>query len=336
MPSSPPTDATVPAGPTIADIRAAASRIAGAAVRTPLLESDRLNARAGCRVLLKCEIFQPMGAFKIRGAWNRIALLTEAERARGVIAFSSGNHAQAVALTAQRFGIPATIVMPSDAPKIKIENTISYGATIKLYDRINEDREAIAAALVAETGAAIVPPFDHPDVIAGQGTVGLEIVEQCAEIGVVPDAVVVPCSGGGLVAGCAIAIRDAWPATAVHTAEPEGFDDTARSLMSGHRERRTPGATSICDALLVDIPGTLTFEINRRLLAEGLVVSDDDVRDAMEAAFSCARLAVEPGGAAALAAVLQRRLDTAGRTICVVLSGGNADPDLFADVIRNR
>ena len=334
MASSPSTDTAATAVPTISDVREAAQRIAEAAVRTPVLESPRLSERAGCRLLLKCEIFQPMGAFKIRGAWNRIARLTDAERARGVIAFSSGNHAQAVALTAQRFGIAATIVMPSDAPKIKIENTISYGASIKLYDRNKEDREAIAAVLVAETGAVIVPPFDHPDVIAGQGTVGLEIVEQCRDLGAVPDAVAVPCSGGGLVAGCAIALRDAWPDIAVYAVEPEGFDDTARSLKSGRRERRTPNAASICDALLVDMPGALTFEINRRLLAGGLVVSDAEVREAMEAAFSCARLVVEPGGAAALAAVLQSRLETAGKTICVVLSGGNADPELFAEAIR--
>lgn len=329
MNSSPPTDTP----PAIEDVREAAARIAGAAVRTPLLESAGLNAMTGGRVLLKCEMFQPMGAFKIRGAWNRIAKLSEAERARGVIAFSSGNHAQAVALAARAFGIPATIVMPSNAPPVKIANTRGYGASVVLYDRDREDREEIAAGLVAETGAAMVPPYDDPDIVAGQGTVGLEIVEQCSELGTVPEAVVVPCSGGGLVAGCAIAIRDAWHDTAVYAAEPAGFDDTARSLASGTRQRNAPGAASICDALLVETPGKLTFEINRRLLAGGLVVSDDEVRDAMAAAFSHARLVVEPGGATALAAALQGRLETAGRTVCVVLSGGNVDPALFAGTI---
>ena len=325
--------ATTDTRPSIADIRAAADRIRGAAVRTPLLESPRLNARAGARLLLKCEMFQPMGAFKIRGAWNCISKLPDAERARGVIAFSSGNHAQAVALTAQSFGIPATIIMPSNAPEIKIRNTRNYGAEIVLYDRGTEDREAIADGIVADTGAALVPPYDHPDIIAGQGTVGLEITEQCGELNIVPDAVVVPCSGGGLIAGCAIAIRDAWPETDVYAAEPVGFDDTARSLKSGRRERNPGGNGSICDALLVETPGQLTFEINRKLLAGGLTATDADVRYAMEAAFSLARLVVEPGGAVGLAALLQGNQDITGKTVCIVLSGGNADPALFAGSI---
>lgn len=332
MPSSLPTDTE----PSIDDIRAAAGRISSIAVRTPLLESPLLNAQLGGRLLLKCEMFQPMGAFKIRGAWNCISQLTDAERTRGVIAFSSGNHAQAVALTAREFGIAATIVMPSNAPQIKIDNTRGYGATVILYDRQKDDREAIAAKLVEDTGAVIVPPYDHADIIAGQGTVGLEITEQCAALNIVPDAVIVPCSGGGLIAGTAIALRDAWPETDVFAAEPAGFDDTIRSLKSGVRETAEPQASSICDALLVETPGALTFGINRRLLAGGFAVTDDEVRAAMAAAFTLARLVVEPGGAAGLAACVGGRFDGAGKTTCVVLSGGNTDPALFADVIRPR
>ena len=277
-----------------------------------------------------------MGAFKIRGAWNCISRLGETGRARGVIAFSSGNHAQAVALSAQRFGIPATIVMPSDAPIIKIANTESYGANVILYDRWRDDREAIAAKLVADTGAAIVPPYDHPDIIAGQGTIGLEIAEQCRALDVAPEAVFVPCSGGGLVAGCAIALKEVLPEAGVHAVEPEAFDDTARSFRTGKREKNAQGAKSICDALLVDTPGRLTFEINRRLLAGVATVADADVKEAMEAAFSLARLVVEPGGAVGLAAVLRQQTNIAGKTVCVVLSGGNTAPDVFADAICGR
>ena len=320
--------------PCIDDVRAAAARIAGTAVRTPLLESPRLNDRIGARVLLKCEMFQPMGAFKIRGAWNRIAKLPKDERRRGVIAFSSGNHAQAVALTAQRFGIPATIVMPSNAPAVKIANTRAYGAEVTLYDRDTQDREAIADDIISKTGAALVPPYDHPDVMAGQGTLALEIVEQCGEMGLVPDVAVVPCSGGGLIAGCAIAFHDVWPDMEIHAAEPAGFNDTARSLASNARERNEPGATSICDALLVETPGELTFAINRTHLSGGADVTDGEVMGAMRTVFEDARLVVEPGGAAGLAAVLHRKIDVADRTVCVVLSGGNVDAALFSDAIR--
>lgn len=319
--------------PTIDDIRAAAARIEDIAVRTPLLESPALNDRCGARLLLKCEMFQPMGAFKIRGAWNRIAKLPPDERARGVVAFSSGNHAQAVALAAREFGIAATIVMPSNAPAVKIDRTRGFGADVVLYDRETEDREAIARQVIEKTGAILVPPYDHPDVIAGQGTVGLEIVEQCDERGLSPDLALAPCSGGGLIAGCAIALRDHFAEIEIFGVEPEGFDDTRRSLISGVRESNAPGARSICDAILGKTPGELTFEINRRLLSDVLVVSDDDVRIAMGAAFGEARLVVEPGGAAGLAAVLSGALDVAGKTVCVVLSGGNADPTLFAEAI---
>jgi threonine dehydratase len=321
--------------PAIDDIQAAAQRLKGVALRTPLLESERLNDRAGVRILLKCETFQPIGAFKIRGAWNLMSQLSEDERARGAVAFSSGNHAQAVAWSGRRLGMRTTIVMPADAPPVKIKNTRALGAEIVLYDRVAEDREAIAAKIVDQTGASIVPPFDHPDIIAGQGTVGLEITEQCAELGVVPDSMFVPCSGGGLIAGCAIALKHAHPGMQIYAAEPDKFDDTAKSLLAGTRVAVPAGSTSICDALLTPTPGVLTFAINRKVLAGSLMVTDQDVRNAMYIAFSDARLVVEPGGAAGLAAALGVSAQYTGRTICVVLSGGNADPALFADILRS-
>lgn len=322
--------------PDLRDIRAAATRVKGIAIRTPLLESERLNARLGARVLLKCEMFQPIGAFKIRGAWNLMSRLSEAERANGAVAFSSGNHAQAVAWAGRRLGMATTIVMPEDAPRIKIDNTRALGADIRLYDRVNDDREEIAREIVGQSGAVIVPPYDHPDIIAGQGTVGLEIAEQCAALGVVPDSAIVPCSGGGLIAGCAIALKSAYPEMNIYAAEPEGFDDTAKSLAAGKRVQNPPAAGSICDALLVPTPGELTFEINQTLLAGGLTVGDGEVRHAMFAAFADTRLIVEPGGAAGLAAAIREKDRLAGQTICLVLSGGNADPVLFAELLRDQ
>lgn len=321
--------------PTIADIRAAADRLKGIAVRSPLLEFERLNERAGARILLKCETVQPVGAFKIRGAWNLMSRLNADDQARGAVAFSSGNHAQAVAWSGRRLGMKTTIVMPEDAPEIKIANTRALGAEIVLYDRGADDREAIAAEIVERTGACIVPPFDHPDIIAGQGTVGLEIAEQCAEQGIVPDIALVPVSGGGLIAGCAIALKQAFPDMDIYAAEPDGFDDTAKSLRAGERVSNQAGPVSICDALLVPTPGALTFTINKELLSGGVAVADPEVRHAIFAAFSDCRLVVEPGGAAGLAAALSGSSLYSGRTVCVVLSGGNADPVLFADILRN-
>jgi threonine dehydratase len=322
--------------PTIDDIRAAAARLVGIAVRTPLLESEQLNARANARILLKCEMFQPVGAFKIRGAWNMIAQIPEDQRERGIVAFSSGNHAQAVAWSGRRLCIPTTIVMPADAPAIKIANTRALGADVVLYDRTADDREAIASEVVKRTGACIVPPYDHHDIIAGQGTVGLEIAEQCAERGIEPDITIVPCSGGGLIAGCALALKDALPGMSVYAAEPEQFDDTAKSLAAGTRVENAGSATSICDALMVPTPGKLTFAVNKDVLAGVLVVSDQYVRHAMYAAFTDARLVVEPGGAIGLAAALSESSLCAGRTICVVLSGGNTDPALFAEILESQ
>ena len=328
--STPPPESVLP---TVADIEAAAERIAGHAVYTPLLENAALNARTGGRILLKPEILQRTGSFKFRGACNFIGQLDAETRKRGVIAYSSGNHAQGVAAAAALLETPATIVMPADAPAIKIANTRGYGATVVTYDRWRDDREAIAGALARDSGAALVPPYDHPWTIAGQGTAGLEIADQCAALGVTPDAVLVCCGGGGLTAGIGMAIAARTPGTAVHPVEPAGFDDTARSLAAGERIANDPAARSICDALLAPIPGELTFALNRHYAAQGLAVTDDAVRAAMRYAWQVLKLVVEPGGAVALAAILSRAIETDGQTIVVVLSGGNVDPATYCDIV---
>ncbi|HXZ01327.1 MAG TPA: threonine/serine dehydratase [Stellaceae bacterium] len=315
--------------PGIADLRAAAGRLDGRAVRTPLLEAPLLNARLGLRLLVKAETLQWTGSFKFRGAMNTLLQLDERQRRAGVVAYSSGNHAQGVAAAAQLLGIPATIVMPADAPAIKVANTRGYGAEVVLYDRWGESREAIGARLAAERGASLVPPYDDARVIAGQGTVGLEIAAQAAALGARLDALVVPASGGGLVAGCALALAAESPATRVYSAEPEAADDLRRSLAAGERLANDPAARSICDALLAPMPGEITFAINRRLLAGGLAVSDTEVLRAMAVAFAELKLVVEPGGAAALAAVFAGRLDAKGKTVAVVASGGNVDRETF-------
>jgi len=316
--------------PTVADVKAAAARLCGVAVRTPLLESEALNQRAGGRVLLKAECLQRTGSFKFRGAYNAIRQID----ADAVVAYSSGNHAQGVAAAARLLGKAATIVMPADAPAIKIENTRGYGAEVRLYDRATESREAIGAEIAARTGAALIRPYDDPRIIAGQGTAGLEIAEQAREIGVRLDLALAPCGGGGLIAGCALALRAAFPGIAMHAVEPTGFDDTGRSLQAGERVANTPGAASICDALLIPEPGELTFAINRQLLAGGLAVSDDEVRGAIAFAFRHLKLVLEPGGAVALAALLSGKLPLDGRSAAVVLSGGNVDAGLFAAAIQ--
>lgn len=320
--------------PDLAAVRAAAQRLAGHAVRTPLLESPALNAKLGGRLLLKAEVLQRTGSFKFRGAFNRISQIPLTAQARGVVAFSSGNHAQGVAAAAQLLGMSAVIVMPRDAPKIKVANTRGYGAEVVFYDRASEDREAVAAKILDERGATLVRPFDDPEVIAGQGTSGLELAEQAAEQGIELDAVVVPCSGGGLVSGIALALGGLSPRTAVHTAEPEGFDDTARSLAAGTRLHNRHGVKSICDALLADMPGELTFAIMSKRVVSGIVVSDAEVARAMATAFEAFKLVVEPGGAVALAAVLAGKLPTRGRAIAVVCSGGNVDAALFRRVLE--
>jgi threonine dehydratase len=320
--------------PTAADLEAAARRLAGKAVLTPLLESALLNDRLGGRLLVKAETLQRTGSFKFRGACNRIALIPEADRARGVIAYSSGNHAQGVAAAARLFGIPATIVMPSDAPRIKLANTKALGASVVLYDRVREAREEIGARLAAETGATLVKPYDDPGVIAGQGTAGLEIADQAAAIGAAVDACVVCCGGGGLVAGVALGLSARGSGAAVLAAEPAGFDDTARSLAAGRRIGNEPGGKSFCDAILTPIPGEVTFEVNRRLLAGGVAVTDAEVADAMRVAFEHLKIVVEPGGAVAIAAALSGKVPVAGRTVVAVASGGNVDADVFRSVLE--
>ncbi len=319
--------------PTAADVERAAHVIEGHAVRTPLLDAAALHRRAGRRILVKAEPLQRTGSFKFRGAFNRISAIPEADRPRGVVAFSSGNHAQGVAAAAGILGIPATIVMPDDAPTVKRRNTEALGARVRLYRRHGEDREAIAAAIVAETGATLVRPYDDPAVIAGQGTVGLEIAAQCTALGVVPDAVLVCCGGGGLTAGIVLAMAAAMPGVPVHTVEPAGFDDTARSIAAGQRLPNTAGPTTLCDGLMAPQPGRLTFPINMRGVTSGFAVDDEAIRAAMRAAFEDLRLVVEPSGAAALAAALDRATLPAAQTIVCVATGGNVDPALYREVL---
>jgi len=320
----------------IADIERAAERLKGMAVKTPVLESPRLNQRLGGRVLFKAECLQRTGSFKFRGAWNMISQIDPAKTPGGVVAFSSGNHAQGVAAAAGIRGLRAVIVMPADTPQIKQENTKGYGAEVITYDRASQDREAIAGALVKERGAVLVPPFEHEHIIAGQGTAGLELAEDAAQRGVVLDDVLVNCSGGGLVAGVATAFAARSPSTKVYAVEPEGFDDTARSLKSGVREKNPRASGSLLDALMSVSPGELTFAINRKLLAGAFAVSDAEACAAMRFAFDDLKLVVEPGGAAGLAAVLQGRLPVKGRTIGVILSGGNVDAALYARVLKGE
>ena len=283
--------------PVFNDVRKAATRLAGWAVRTPLLEAPSLSKRLGFRLLVKAEPLQRTGSFKFRGAFNRLAQLDETERRRGVVAFSSGNHAQGVAAAAELLGIPATIVMPADAPALKLANTKGYGAEIVLYDRWTEDRERVTAKIAGDRGSVIVRPFDDPHIMAGQGTVGLEIVEQAKAAGIELDAFVTGASGGGLMAGCALAFEALSPKTSIYTAEPVGFDDYARSLAAGERVANDPGARSICDALMTSMPGELTFAVNRKRVAGGLTASDDEVLKAMAVAFQELKLVIEPGGA---------------------------------------
>lgn len=305
-------------------IRAAAEVLRGVTVRTPLLRCAKLDALAGTAVHLKAECLQRFGAFKMRGAYHKIATLDPAERARGVIAFSSGNHAGAVAGAARLFGVPAVLVMPSDAPRIKIEATRERGGEVVLYDREREDREEIGRRLASERGLVLVPPFDDPAIVAGQGTCGLEIGEDLD-----PELVLVPASGGGLAAGIAAAL----PRARVIAVEPEGHDDIGRSLEAGALRSNEPGVRSFCDALLVPRMGALPFAIATAHGMGALAVPDDAVRDAIRFAFRYLKLVLEPGGAIALAAVLSGALDLRGRRVAVVLSGGNIDPELFASLL---
>jgi threonine dehydratase len=319
--------------PTIADIDAAARRLAGVAVRTPLIAAPALDALTGGRVFLKAETLQRTGSFKFRGAYNKIASIPPERRHGGVVAFSSGNHAQGVAAAAKLLDMPAVIVMPRDAPKPKRDRTAALGAEVVLYDREKEDREAIAREIAEKRGAVLVPPYDDPFVIAGQGTAGREIVEDLAAAGLKPDVVIVNASGGGLTAGVALAVKSANPDARVYTAEPQGFDDHARSFRSGRRESNVALSGSICDALMSQAPGELTFAITRDLVGEGLTASDEEVACAVAFAFRELKLVVEPGGAVSLAVLLAGKLDVTGKIVVAVLSGGNIDPALFHKLV---
>lgn len=316
----------------IAAIEAAAVRLEGVAVRTPLIRNDELDRIAGGHVLVKTENLQAIGSFKIRGAYNLMSQLTPDEAGRGVVAFSSGNHAQGVAMAGRLLGIHAAIVMPADAPRAKMDNTRRLGGEVITYDRYTGDREAIAREIAAERGAALVPSYDHEHIIAGQGTVGLEIAEQALDMQLPPDRVLINCGGGGLSAGSAVALKARLQDVSVCTVEPEDFDDTARSIAAGKRVTVAPGSRSICDSLLAGTPGKLPFDIHRQLFDPGLAVSDREVRDAMRFAFQNLKMVVEPGGAVSLAAVLSGRIETAGKTTAIVISGGNVDLDEFAAI----
>lgn len=323
--SSPTTLAT----PTFADVQAAARRLEGVTIRTPLLENERVNRKLGGRLFLKAECLQRTGSFKLRGAYNFLASMSEADRARGVVGWSSGNHAQGLAEAARLLGVKATIVMPADAPALKVANTRASGAEIVLYDRVKDSREAIGQGIAASTGATIVPPYDHPWILTGQGTAGLELAEQAKALGVTLDAVAAPCSGGGLATGVALGVKGLSPTTSVHAGEPAGFDDLARSLASGTKQKNEKLSGSICDALLAPTPGDVTFPLAQRVLGPGLVVTDEEVLDAMEVAFREFKLVLEPGGAVALAAALTGKLTVKGRAVAVVCSGGNVDHATF-------
>ncbi|MCU4653328.1 threonine/serine dehydratase [Roseibacterium sp. SDUM158016] len=320
----------------ISMIEAAAERAQGVVRRTALLSSPFLDAIAGRRVFAKCEALQHTGSFKFRGGWSAVSALSPEVRARGVLAFSSGNHAQGVARAAELHGVPATIIMPADAPRLKIENTRAMGADVVLYDRAGgEDRNAIGARLEAERGLTLIKPFDEPLVIAGQGTCGLEIAEQAAEEGVTQATVLTCCGGGGLTAGIALALEARAPGMVVRPVEPEGFDDTARSLASGGIVRNNGPEAGFCDAILTPAPGNITFPIMSRLCGPGIVVTEAEVRAAMRHAFERLKVVAEPGGAVALAAALFHGQELDDGPAIVTISGGNVDRGLFAEVLSD-
>jgi len=320
--------------PTFADIEDAALRVKHVAVRTPLLRFEALDEAVGASVWVKPETLQRTGSFKMRGAWNRISRIPEADRGKGVVAFSSGNHAQGVAESARLLGMKATIVMPSDAPAAKIESTRRRGADVRLYDRVKESRETIAAEIAGKSGATTVRPFDDSWIMAGQGTAGLEAALDAQKMGVRFDSLICNASGGGLLAGMAVAFEGVSPETEVYVAEPDGHDDLIRSLAAKQIVNNAPGMRSIADALMSPEPGALTFEIHKRRVRGGFTASDDQLLDAMSFAFHHMKLVVEPGGANALAVLLNNRAYFAERgPILVVLSGGNVDPEMFARAI---
>lgn len=321
--------------PTLSVLRRTWIRMRSSMIETPLLRSARVDAELGGRLLVKAEVLQHTGSFKYRGAYNRLELMSPEMRARGVVGYSSGNHAQGLAAAAREFGAPAVIVMPADAPRTKIEGVLAYGAEIVFYDRLSDDRVGITRRIGAERGMAVVSAYDDRDVIAGQGSIAVEMLDQAESLGQRPDVVVVPCGGGGLAAGTGLCLQALPDRPALVIAEPAGHDDTARSIAEGRRIGNAPGVRTICDALATPIPGALTFAINAQVVDAAVAVTDADVARAMLYAFARFKLVVEPGGAAALAAVLAGRVPVAGRTVMVVLTGGNVDPDTFAKALTD-
>ncbi|MER5583073.1 pyridoxal-phosphate dependent enzyme [Streptomyces asoensis] len=318
---------TTPPPITLDDVRDAAARLKGVAHRTPVLRSRTLDELVGAEVLLKCENFQRVGAFKFRGAYNAVSRLAPEQLARGVAAYSSGNHAQAVALAARELGTTAVIVMPEDAPRSKRAATEGYGAEIVTYDRYTGDRAAVAGALAADRGLALIPPYEHPHVMAGQGTAALELLEEAGEL----DALLVPVGGGGLIAGSATAVKGLHPATRVLGVEPEAGDDTKRSLDAGRRVE-IPVPRTIADGQALHTPGELTFSVNRRLVDDIALVDDDEIRAAMRFAFERLKIVMEPSGATPIAALLAGRAGPLPRRVGVILSGGNIDTARFAEL----
>jgi threonine dehydratase len=319
---------------TFADVEAAAGRIKGLAVETPLVESPALNERVGGRVLLKLETLQRVGAFKFRGAYNRLVQLDAEQRKAGVVAFSSGNHAQGVALAARLLGMPAIIVMPSDAPALKIENTKGYGAQVRLFDRMTESREAIAAEIAESRGCVVAPAFDDPHIAAGQGTVGLEMLAQAKAIGADLDLLASPVGGGGLMAGISLVMKALSPGTQLWGCEPSAYNDLALSLEKGERVTLKPTVRTLCDALESPSTGDITFPILKRNLTGAVGLTDPEVAEAMRYAFSTLKLVMEPGGSVGLAALLAGKIDAKGKTVGVVVSGGNVDPGLYARILN--
>jgi len=320
--------------PTFQDIEAAAERLRPYIHRTPLLRSPVLDGIVGARLLIKAECLQLTGSFKVRGAYNRLLQLSAQERAAGVVAWSAGNHGQALAYAGKELGIGVTIVMPSDAPLAKIHGTKRWGAQVVLYDRKTESREDIGRGIAKQSGAIVVPPFDDPDVIAGQGTVGMEAVIDARNAGESPSALLCCTGGGGLIAGCALAAEGLGAPMRIHSVEPVGYDDTARSLAEGRLVSNHPSSPSICDALMTITPGEIPFSINKGRLAPGISVSDDEVRTAMRVALEELKIVIEPGGAAALAAALHRPEIVRDRTVIVIVSGGNLDLATLASITQ--
>jgi len=319
--------------PVFADVLAAAKRLEGMAIKTPVIESSWLNDLAGGRVFIKPECLQRTGSFKFRGAWNFISRLNRKDNPGGVVAFSSGNHAQGVAAAAAIKNLPALIVMPADSPVIKIENTKALGAEVLTYDRASEDRNEIAHRQLKARGAVLVPPFDHKYIMAGQGTAALELADWALENHVDIDQVMIPTGGGGLVGGSALVFKTKMPKADIYPVEPALFDDYRRSLIAGEVVSNDVTTGSICDALMTPCSGHVTFAVNKLRLSNGLAVNDHEVCAAMKFAFERLKLVVEPGGAVALAAVLSSKIDCAGKNSALVLSGGNVDAAMFAGII---